>query len=352
MFDRNSAQLKEQLKNLEAKYATSIKPHEQNTINYCIMNLSQDKFELVESAKYLWVLTWNEVTQEPEVFFGIENPLDYPQAFHVNIQGYLKKLKQNLDEAIDKIKQSDADHIKKENQINAMILQNGFPGRGHPTLAIKYNNNGDALPCKSYAGGELFFEKDQWVLNNASGRFYHIFDKLDFKQRKLMLELIAYQFSNHPCIQSDVKVRVYVKSCDNLWNKFTKRYMNEIAMVGIMIIMKAIKNNMRTCLAVKGNTTARVTELPEYIAIKQMLLDKKLADLQSLVDFALSQDEFFILIKNIVKDNQSLINFKELKNELTPYLDFLQSKISEVNLDVVDLSNQPGKENNINVSNH
>jgi len=314
---------------LQAGYANSIKDHEKGTINYGIVNLAKDKFQLVEDVRYLWVLTKNEVTDAPgDIYVGVESPLDHPKAFHEDIQQYLEKLKQPLNESIKQINASAVNPVVKEEKIHQAYLNAGFPWRGHPTLAIKYDDKGNVLPTTVYMAGELYFKDSNWYLNNRSGRFYHILVDISFQEKEHLLELIAQQFFMHtqksacPGIKPLIEVLSYSKSTDTLWKKYTNRNI-ALPNVALMIILQSFKRYIQHR---QNNVEIRAKDTPEYLTIQSLLYGKNFNNLQSVVDY-LGQNEFNQTVKTLFINNQ--VCAEELEADLKTIIKFLQTKACE-----------------------
>ena len=343
MLSSNQAILKDQLlttfkDKLKAALPSSTKPQEKNATNYLFTSLfSGEKFQLDKNVTYIWLLTQNEIkdqdntiSYEPgEINFGVENPLmgNSYKAFHKIHRRDLKARKKILDNEIAEIKRIELDIHTREEKIKDKIAQAGFPGLGHPTLAIQFDkNSGASSASKGYIGGELYFENGSWYLNNRTGRFYNTLDNLQREEKKLLLECIAYQFSIHPCINSAVKVSVFTKSLESIWNKYEKIDGSIVTEVAIKFLLKSFNHNIPQRVDIVTGAKIKSDETPEYLEVKKTLFGKAFPDIESLVNYLNHFDDFMNEMRKIFKLHNQELN-KELEIDLRKYIDFLGSKI-------------------------
>lgn len=149
----------------------SLREQEKNRLNPALIN-SDALTELLPEIPYLWALN-----KDCELMIGIEKPWLYPQAF-----GFTE---------------NNALWLQIKGFFIDVISTKGF---GHPTLVPIFDQQGNVITGTNthcaYLGGEIYFHKNQWVVNNSSGRFgikaglwsvdkYTIYHSLQFVANKL-----------------------------------------------------------------------------------------------------------------------------------------------------------------------
>ncbi len=306
--------------------AKSVKYHEIELLNHGIINLSQDKFNPIEGVPYLWILTQDEEKQTPgPIYIGIENPLDYPEAFHEGISDYLKKAKLNLDQTISEIQKLAAATNITQDILNEQILEatvkTGLARRAHPTLAIKFEQDGKVVSTKAYMGGELYFENGYWYLNDKSGRYYHAQENRSTKDKEYLLQIVANQIEIHtanhgkPGIKPLLKVILNKTSPEHLWEVYFKQEGIKSGEVGValIILVKLFKRHLTKAA---------------YNDIKTTLYGMRFPDMNSLVNY-LNKNEFMDLVQEkLTLHNQT--KTAELALDINKNIDFLELKANEL----------------------
>jgi hypothetical protein len=161
----------------------TVKPWEEGRLNpaYCQITSDLD-VHLIPSVPYIWVLT-----SENQLILGVEEPWNYPEAFHINVSrpqdaqvwmNLVSKMKLSL---IDRSTVS-ALMTATSSLVNGVVSISPSPESvcferrlGHPTIAVRFSDHlstcGTMTPEPCRLGGDLYCDNGQWVINNRSGRY-------------------------------------------------------------------------------------------------------------------------------------------------------------------------------------
>ncbi|NER39446.1 MAG: hypothetical protein F6J93_36805 [Oscillatoria sp. SIO1A7] len=183
-----------------------VKPSEATMINSVWIDLKETPQEFVNNKQitYLWVLydyssrsQEHSQSEEKTVIVGIEEPWKYMDAFDKSVHPKLEEMKKHYEETKD--------------FSNSLGLKDGMGG--HPTLAAWFSSDGRATGSNgcAYIGGELYWDKKTWFLNNQSGRFGRA--KGDHKLKKEQIEELLNEAKEiiEKAVNIEITVEVIMK---------------------------------------------------------------------------------------------------------------------------------------------
>jgi len=116
---------------------------------YCDLDLDGGKFAPVSGVIYLWA-----IRDDGHLVVGVEDPSKMRAAFQFDPAEIVKSIQ------------------AKKRELGEPVPPDGvLDGLGHPTIAIKFGPNGEALVGTARIGGELEAHGGSWKINDHSGRY-------------------------------------------------------------------------------------------------------------------------------------------------------------------------------------
>jgi hypothetical protein len=160
---------------------------------YCDLDLDGGRFKPVSGVMYLWA-----IREDGHLVVGVVDPSRMRAAFQFDPAEVVKTIQ-----------------AKKREQGGDVPSDGVLDGLGHPTIAIQFGPNGEALVGTARIGGELEAHGGAWKINDHSGRYSAgrtaVLPYLINAAKKFRGFGIDVQF-----IQSKIEFRDQIKSMDEL----------------------------------------------------------------------------------------------------------------------------------------
>lgn len=191
-----------------------IKPSEQGRINPAYCNISAvGRFDPIETVMYIWALTENN-----EIIIGIDKPWEYPQAFNIDI--HIPEQQALWDVIAAQFKEglfSDSPPMSDSSDGSSPNDSLSKATIGHPTIVVHFetdeNKVGTVIPGRCVLGGDLYYNENEWILNNRSGRFGRK-NETGVKNQQKVEHMLRYAAQQFTALGLHVTPRLYFHQVD------------------------------------------------------------------------------------------------------------------------------------------
>lgn len=161
---------------------------------YCDLDLDGGSFKPVAGVTYLWAIR----AEDAHLVVGVEDPSKMQAAFQFDPNEIVKAMQ-----------------AKKRELGEDVPPESVLDGLGHPTLAVRFGPNGEALVGQARISGELEAHGGAWKINDHSGRY-----SAGRKEVLIFLLSAAKKFRNFGIdvqyIQSKLEFNDQIKALDDI----------------------------------------------------------------------------------------------------------------------------------------